>query len=86
MFISDVVVRGSALAVGTLAVEGIAAGNIATVTVLAGTVGAIVGVVAWIDGRIRRAIADHSEKDMARHELVLAEIRHVRELMQKEDA
>lgn len=54
------------------------------VGVLAATVAGVVGAIAWIDRRIEARIKAHEatelQVDQARHEEVLSEIKHLREL------
>lgn len=49
--------------------------------VLATLVGTVVGTVAWIDSRIDKKIKLHNRQDDLRHDAVLGEIRHLRELL-----
>jgi len=74
-------VSGAVLA--TLAAEGIAGDHLVFVGILAATVAAVVGTVAWIDARIRSAIEVHTESDLQRHEILLERIQHIRELMEQ---
>lgn len=48
---------------------------------LATIVGTVVGVVTWIDARIEKKIKDHTKEDVQRHNAVLSEIQHLRELL-----
>lgn len=63
-------------------VEGIAQNQIYTVGVLAAGVAAVVGAMAWIDGRVHKAITAHTEVEMERHKLILEKISNLHDLMQ----
>jgi uncharacterized membrane protein (DUF441 family) len=69
------------LATGALAAEALSADKVAFVAYLAAVVVAVVAVVAWVRTQVKSEIRTHSAQDRQRHRLVLAEIRHVRELL-----
>ena len=76
------VTKVSGLVLAGAAAEGIAGDHIVFVGILAAVVVAVIGTVAWIDARIQHAIEKHTETDVERHDAILGEIRHLRELMQ----
>ncbi len=69
------------LAGGALAADVVTDDKIAFVALLIGVTGVVVGVVAWVRAQIKAEIRTHSAQDRQRHRAVLAEIRHMRELL-----
>jgi uncharacterized membrane protein YqgA involved in biofilm formation len=62
-------------------VAGISADHTGLLVTIATIVGTVVGTVTWIDARIDKKIKDHTKEDKQRHEAVLGEISHLRELL-----
>lgn len=64
-----------------LASEIVSNDKIAFVAILVGTVGVVVAIVSWVNNQIKSQIKAHSKEDRVRHIAIMAEIRHMRELL-----
>lgn len=75
------------IAVAAEASSGIPGSHLNTIILLAGGIGAVAGGIAWVDHKIRQALVDHTDAeqklDNERHAAVLAEIAHIRELLER---
>jgi len=71
----------AALLPGTLAMPVVTDDKVAFVALLAGVVGVVVAIVAWVRKQVKDEIRAHNSKDRVRHKAVLGEIRHMRELL-----
>ena len=55
--------------------------HVGFVALLVATVGIVAGAIAWIDSRIEKRIAAHSQEDVLRHSEVLNSVEHLKELL-----
>lgn len=72
------------LVLGAGAAEAVTDAHVKLLVYLAGTVVAVISVVTWVRHEIRGEIKSHGREDAVRHETVLAEIRHIKELFELE--
>lgn len=77
--INNLVIKASVVSFLTLMADGISQDHIEDVTILGGMVIAIIGITAWIDSRIKKAINDHAAVEEQWNALVLEKIGNLHE-------
>ncbi len=63
------------------AVGGVPSEHVSTLGLLAGLVALVASGIAWVDSRVEKAIRTHATNDELRHQAVLGELAHLREMI-----